>query len=249
MIEPVSVDIEIASLPEAVWPYLTVDERIGRWFADTTGLQASDRFRFDFGDGDYFVGEVTERREASVLGLTWRFMGIGPTYEIRFELATCAIGTRVSVTDRGSTSVEEAQSLREGWMDFLARLEQAVSTGRVTRYEWSETISATALVGQDAARIVAIVSEPPWWDARFPGADLSVSRIPGGVAAELRDPAWRGTSTRAELTVERRAGTVMLQVRHEGWARLPIEIRLAERRRVAGLWAVSLAQLEATVAN
>ena len=76
-----------------------------------------------------------------------------------------------------------------------------------------------------------------------------MARIPGGVAAELRDPAWRGTSTRAELTVERPAGVAMLQVRHEGWARLPIEIRLAERRRFARLWASTLAQLEASVAS
>jgi hypothetical protein len=176
-------------------------------------------------------------------------MGIGPTYEIRIELATCAIGTRVTVSDRGAISEEEARSLREGWIDFVTRLENAISTGRVTRYQWSETINATALVGQDAARVIASLSEQPWWAARFPGAELSVSRIPGGVAAEFRDPAWRGTSTRAEIAIERHTGMAMLQLRHDGWARLPIEIRLAERRRFAARWADCLAQLEASAAS
>jgi len=170
MIEPVTVDIEIPAPPEAVWSYLTVGELIGRWFADCAGLHARGRFRFEFGDGDYFVGEVTDWQEARALGLTWRFMGIGPTYEIRIELAPCALGTRVAVSDRGATSAEEARSLREGWMDFLTRLVQSMSTGRVTRYEWSDAISATALVGPDDAQVIAMVSEVPWWGARFPGA-------------------------------------------------------------------------------
>lgn len=249
MIEPVSVHVVIPSPTEAVWPYVTVDELVGRWFADSTGLRRSGAFRFEFGDGDYFVGQVTEWQEARALGLTWRFMGVGPTFEIRIELAPCAIGTRVTVTDRGAVTVAEAQSLREGWTDFLMRLEKTISTGRVTRYEWSETISATALVGYDGAQLASLLTDKPWWNARFPGADVAVTRIAGGASIEVRDPAWRGASTSAHVTLERHEGMALLQIRHEGWAELPAEIRLSERRRFAGLWARTLAELETTAAN
>lgn len=252
----VRVHTVIGERPEVVWPYLTVDELVGRWFADSTGLNrapgdAGSRrpFRFEFGDGDFFAGEITEWREPRVLGLQWRFMGIGPAYDIRIELVPFESGTRVTVTDRGASSASEAQSLHEGWIDFLGRLEQCISTGRVTRYEWSETISVTALIGHEGERIAALLREQPWWESRFPGVQFVASRRPTAIAIEFRDPAWRDASTRAEVTVETHRGEACLQVRHEGWTALPPDMRIPERRRFATLWADTLAQLEARASN
>jgi uncharacterized protein YndB with AHSA1/START domain len=255
-IPPVSVHIVIAAPPEAVWPYLTVDELMGRWFADSAGLGRSrddvasrHAFRFEFGDGDFFAGTVTEWRAPHVLGLRWRFMAVGPAYDIRLELVPCESGTRVTVTDIGASSASEAESLREGWTDFLARLEKCIRTGQVTRYEWSETISATALVREDDEEIAALLSQPSWWEARFPGMELMLAAVPTGVAVEFRDPAWQGASTRAEITVESDPGGRRLQVRHEGWTRLPPDRRIPERRRLAKRWAGTLMRLEASVSN
>jgi uncharacterized protein YndB with AHSA1/START domain len=255
-IREVSVHVVIARPPEAVWPYLTVDELVGRWFADSAGLgggrgdhAARRAFRFEFGDGDFFAGNVTEWREPRVLGLHWQFMGIGPVYDIRIELVPCETGTRVTVTDAGASSASEAESLHEGWIDFLARLDKCISTGRVTRYEWSETISVTALVRRDEEAVAALLSQRPWWEARFPGAELRLAPLPTGVAVEFRDPAWQGASTRAEITVEADPGGLRIQVRHEGWTHLPPERRIPERRRLANLWASTLMRLEADLSN
>lgn len=255
-IRQVSVHVVIASPPEAVWPYLTVDELVGKWFADSAGLGgsrgdiASPRaFRFEFGDGDFFTGNVTEWREPRVLGLHWRFMGIGPVYDIRIDLVPCEAGTYVTVTDGGASSASEAESLHEGWTDFLARLEKCISTGRVTRYEWSETISVAALVRQDDEEIAALLRQQPWWEARFPGLELMLAPLPTGVAVEFRDPAWQGASTRAEITVESDFSGLRVQVRHEGWTRLPPDRRLPERRRLANLWAGTLMRLEADLSK
>ena len=74
----VSASIPIPHAPPEAWRDLTEGERLSCWFATSGDLRPGAPFQLDFGDGDFFVGEVTRWEEARCLGLEWRFMGLGP---------------------------------------------------------------------------------------------------------------------------------------------------------------------------
>jgi len=143
------------------------------WFADSAGLRPGGPFHAAFGDGDFFSGMVTEWDPPISLGLEWRFLGVGPSFDIRFSLLPVGDQTELTVTDRGAASVEEASGLREGWEDFLMRCEKLVRTGENSRYRWTETFGGTAYVTQGSA-VLPRLADRKLWRAFFPGANTSV---------------------------------------------------------------------------
>lgn len=242
----VSASVELPHPPSEAWKDLTRGARLGLWFADSGDLGPGGSFRFDFGDGDFFLGQVARWEPERALGLRWRFMGLGPTFQIRFDLSPGGGGgTKVEVEDRGSRTTAEADSLREGWQDFLQRLRRFAGTGTSCRYEWSQVIGTAALVGWSPPRVAQLLRDPTWWRAAFGGAEPGLSS-PGElqVSADLRDPAWAGAGTRAVATVKTAPEGAYLGVTHAGWESLPPALRIPERRRFAGLWAQALGQLE-----
>lgn len=241
----VSVSTELPHSPSEAWKDLTQGARLSLWFADSGDLGPGGSFRFDFGDGDYFLGQVTHWEPERALGLTWRFVGLGPTFQIRFDLSPRGGGTHVQVTDRGSRTPAEADSLREGWQDFLQRLQRFAGSGTSSRYEWSQTIGTAALAGSPPEQMVARLRDPTWWRSGFGGAEPALSS-PGErqVAAEFQDPAWGGARTRAVVTVEDSPGGAYVGVVHAGWTDLPQALQIPERRRFAGLWVGALGRLE-----
>src|SRR5205823_3337362 len=105
-----------------------------------------------FGDGDFFTGIVLNWEAPISLHLSWRFMGVGPEFEVRFSLLSQGEQTEVSVQDHGALTSEEAEGLHQGWEDFLMRLEQVIRTGQNSRYRWTEVISASSFAA-DAANL------------------------------------------------------------------------------------------------
>lgn len=240
-----SVTQLIADPPSEAWKDLTLGARLSRWFADSRDLAEEGAFRFDFGDGDYFAGEVTRWEPARALGLKWRFMGVGPAFDVRFDLAPHATGTEVKVEDRGSRTAAEADSLREGWRDFLQRLGTFAETKANSRYEWSPTIGTAALVNAPPPRVAKRLRDPAWWRGAFEGLEPALAASGDHqFTAELQDEAWAGKWTRAVVTVEPTQGGAYVGVTHAGWTELPENIQRAERRRFAGLWARALGALE-----
>ena len=65
---------------------LTTPGQLAKWFADTTHFAPAAPVRFDFGDGDFFRGEVVEWEPEIALGLRWKFVGHGPEYNVLFSL-------------------------------------------------------------------------------------------------------------------------------------------------------------------
>lgn len=241
----VTVPIELPHPPAEAWKDLTEGARLSLWFAQSGDLGPGGSFRFDFGDGDFFLGQVTRWEPERALGLEWRFMGLGPTFQIRFDLMPGGSGTKVQVEDRGARTAAEADSLREGWRDFLQRLRSFASTGANCRYEWSPTIGTAALVGSPPPRVAQLLRDPGWWRAAFGGAEPGLSS-PGElqVAADFRGAAWAGAGTRAVATVEAAPEGAYVGVTHAGWESLPPSLQIPERRRFAGLWAEALGRLE-----
>jgi uncharacterized protein YndB with AHSA1/START domain len=228
---------------EQAWPYLVDGGLLSKWFADSQDLRPGARFRFAFGDGDFFSGIVTEWDEPVSLGLEWRFLDVGPSFDIRFSLLSLGEQTELSVQDRGAVSVEEACGLREGWEDFLMRCEKFVRTGENCRYRWTEVFGGSAHVADEPV-LQSRLRDPGLWRRFFNGSQITVGAGRRDLTLRFQDPAWDGASTEGELKFETRRGRPLLHVVHRGWAGLPQEIQVLERGRYAACWAAFLRQVE-----
>jgi uncharacterized protein YndB with AHSA1/START domain len=235
----------VLSLPPLeVWQFLTRPELITDWFADCFHMEPGDPFIFDFGDGDFFAGDVVEWVAPEKLHLQWKFAGIGPRFDIVFTLQAANGATILTVTDTGSMSVEEAEGLTEGWADFLSRLESRVRTGEPARYRWSQTIGIAALLDEDVAEVRATVFDPAWLEASFGGSATVVSATDRELRLRFRGDSWRGSETAATVTLDRIEGKTYLGVVHTGWTELPEAQQIAERARFAMRWRDALGKLE-----
>jgi uncharacterized protein YndB with AHSA1/START domain len=231
---------------ESCWPFLSDRMLVASWFADVDRIEAGRPFRFDFGDGDFFSGTIDSIELPTSLSLTWRFMGVGAPSRITFYLAPSGSQTEITVVDCGEYTDEGLADLREGWVDFLGRLETRIRTGQLARYLWSPEISTGALLDA-AARPVPLLARSEWWTSAFPGASVSVESAPA--AAEIRaafsHPDWDGVTTCAVVRCSARRDGLGVSVRHSGWDALPAPDQVTMRSHFATLWAEALRGLEA----
>jgi len=228
------------------WDCLTQPSLIEKWFADADRFEPGKEFSLGFGDGDFFVGAIKEWRKPELLRLVWRFLGVGPEFEISFGLTPVTEAeTALTVTDYGALIPEEAQSLREGWEDFLSRLVKFIETGKSTRFRWSETISVGAvlqsLTGNERLREM---SDHGWWRELFPDALLSFKENDGLFGINFQAESWSGITTEASIQTSQFEFGSYMAVNHAGWANLPETQQVSERSRYAGLWHCGLRALE-----
>ena len=233
-----------------VWRLLTSGRALSRWFAESEDLRPEGDFRFDFGDGDHFTGQVVKWQEAVTLGLRWRFWSVGPAFDVRFELAEGGDGTtEVTVTDRGARSQGEADELKAGWEDFLVRLAQHAHTGARCRYRWTESISACAFAPWPPPAMVAALGEGQWWAERFPtGQRLIPPDDERTVRIGVLHPQEPDRLTVARLVAQPHERGTRVQLTHTGFAGMPGDRQVARRRQAALLWAAALAEMESSVA-
>jgi len=230
--------------PDEVWKYLTDGTLLSQWFADTEGLQPDADFVFAFGDGDFFSGRVIEWHEPTSLGLSWKFMGVGQTSRIDYSLQALGGSTFLTVRDHGALTPDEAGGLDEGWDDFLGRLIRRIETGQSTRYRWSETIGASAFLGNTTSIDVDDFDDK-WWQTNFPGIQVTLETVqPNARQFIVRDDGWGELVTTAKISVRHLPGGVYAVMSHEGWVNFPEVQQLAERRRFARLWERALQKLE-----
>jgi uncharacterized protein YndB with AHSA1/START domain len=234
----------LAASPERAWPYLVDGALLSEWFADSGDVRPGGRFNFAFGDGDFFSGSVKEWDPPVSLGLEWRFLDVGPRFDIRFSLLPVGEETEITVQDRGAASPGEAVGLREGWDDFLMRCERIVRTGERSRYRWTDVFGGTAFI-EDGPETLSRLEHLESWPDYFPGTGITVRNgTPGRLAMVFHDPAWASVATCGELKVSARLGRCCLHLTHRGWEDLPAEIQVAERRRYAAHWARLLKDIE-----
>jgi uncharacterized protein YndB with AHSA1/START domain len=243
-----------ASLDDT-WRCLTAPAIVSEWFASTESIGPDGPVLFDFGDGDFFAGRVTDWQPRAGLRLDWRFWDVGPSYDIRYLLTRAGEGTQVTVTDTGAGTEEEAASLCEGWDDFLTRLRHRAETGQACRYRWTDTIGSTCFA-EDVAALRARLADAAWWRARFPGAHLTLRSEEAGraghdaaYALEMTAPDWHGIVTQARVRFDSHLDRSCLRVTHTGWAALPHDIQVGIRRRQAERWRDFLAAVEAEFAS
>ncbi len=232
---------------EHAWACLTEPAKLTSWFGDTDSISVGSTTRFDFGDGDYFIAEVLELNRPTDIHMSWRFMGIGQTFTVRVLLSPHSEGTEVTVIDHGSLTVEEVDSLREGWDDFLMRLSQFVDNGGWVRYEWSQTIGISVILGSRARRpFPTEMVDSAWLTKHFPDAEFEIERPDENILTlRFGERSWAGKQTEALLESRALApDRLYLGVVHKGWENLPADSCLRERRRYAGLWREVMAAFE-----
>lgn len=228
----------------SVWALLTEPSLLSRWFADCARLAPGEEFRFEFGDGDYHRGRVTEWSPGKALGWRWSFLDLGPDFDLRFTLLRRGQGTELSITDRGALTLPEAECLRLGWHEFLERLEKTIRRDTPARFAWRKMISFTGRVAAPRADIVAALTDPAWYAAAFPGAQARVEpAAERRLVGTLGHPDWSQAQTRLDLTFEPVDGTDYLFAIHEGWDELPPAVAAAERRAFVPRWQHAMAEL------
>ena len=250
--EPITVVKEkfIPAGIDDVWRYLTDGILLTQWFATTDGLRPNGGFVFDFGDGDFFSGEVVQWQEPTRLGFTWKFLGVGQTSRIDYSLQSEGDSTFLILRDHGASTPEEAVGLDEGWDDFLMRLTRRIETGEPCRYRWSETFGGAAFLGSDSP-VTVDDFDYEWWGQNFPGIPVTPDPVQPSASNEkrfiVRDDtwaAWGDLTTTVTIRVRRMPGGVWASVSHVGWTRFPESEQVGERRRFARLWENTLRRLE-----
>ena len=236
--------IAVAAPIDVCWRYLTEPDLIAKWFADVIGdFRVNCCHEFHFGDGDFFACGTSAMEAPTHLAMWWRFMNAGWTSEIDFQLAETPAVTDVTVTDCGNYSTRAAQELSEGWDDFLGRLDRAVRTGENSRYRWSEVIGTGAAVAAPPEAVRQFFAPPDL----FPDSLVHVEEREGNLALEFENDAWSGHRTQASVRITTGDRGTSISVSHGGWLELPEEIRISERKRIAGQWATVVGRLESTL--
>lgn len=232
-----------------VWDYLTKPRLLARWFADTERFVAGESFRFSFGDGDFFVGEVEDWEPNISLGVNWKFVGIGPSYRVHFSILPRKKGTEISVQDRGALTLDEAECLRVGWSEFLMRLEKAVTLGQNARFKWRKAINFTINLRQDAlAYAMKALADRGWYSETFQGGRVNFDLIDSDrILATYSAALWGLAETTIRIKHERIAADEYLFVAHEGWQNLPSAQGEMERRRYVSLWLAGVSSMTSSL--
>jgi hypothetical protein len=216
---------------------------VAQWFGDVDRLGPRQSFEFRMGDGDFFRGRITRWKQPALLRLEWRFLGIGPRFEITHRIDPAPNQHSILTTaDQGAPTAAYARSLADGWNDFHDRLERFLYTGQSARFDWSPVFEATVILrrARHDGR-PAELDSVEWLQAVFPDAALAAQHDGTWI---LHEPSWGSARTRAGFRVEPSALGTVLSVAHDGWSALPEPQRLVERRRYAALWQRALERLE-----
>jgi uncharacterized protein YndB with AHSA1/START domain len=229
--------------PAEAWAFVSERPLLARWFADVDRFELDAPFRADFGDGDFFSGSVQEWEPGVALGLRWRFMGLGPEYDVRFSMLRRKSGTELSVVDRGALTTEEAECLRVGWSEFLMRAQKTIERQVPARFSWRKIINLVGVMGEHERRIWQVVCDPSWYRDQLSGLSASVvARTDAEMRLSVRGDGWNA-DTDVRLERRRIGGVNYLLMWHEGWGRLPERIGRAERRHIVESWLAGLTQL------
>lgn len=241
----VKQQIEIQRAPHELWQLLTEPENLKQWFADVERADASGAINLSFGDGDFFSARLETFNAPHHLGIVWKFMGLGPSYEINFFLGANDRGTRLDVEDAGALTIEEAASLTCGWQDFLERLQRFASTGENSRYQWSREISITADLGSEKDPSESLCFLDDNRSRYFPVSTVNRLRNETVFSSwSFTEKHWAGETT-VTASLQESGSKNYLTVTHEGWeAALPSPENVAARRRYAQMWRELLLQLE-----
>jgi len=243
----VTAQRQIPAPVETVWQYLTEPSKLARWFADVEHLAPQAPFQFNFGDGDFFAGSVVEWDSNIVLGMLWKFVGVGPEFHVRYSLLRRKLGTELSIQDRGAITIEEAECLRVGWSEFLMRLEKAIVKDVETRFLWRKAINFTIIVDPaQKARLMSDLKDAQWYENNLSRVQARTqSATENEIRALVTHENWGDAETLLKINLKNIRGIDYLLVAQEGWGGLPASIAESERRSFLPRWLHAVSQYAA----
>lgn len=263
----VSVHVELPVGVEEAWRTLVAPEAVRHWWGELSGeVVAGARVRLDFADGDFFDIDVTRLEPPSTLEFRWRFLGIGPSCGVRWQLEGRSGTTRVDVSDaQAGRSAEESQELGTGWADFIERYRSHLATGADTRYPWREGLDGSIEVPHAPRWLFDAEVRPKW----LPLRQETMLEVAGGEPTDANQP-WclrvervvrprptrlvvlLGAMDRPPLSTCRlelipTSGGGSLSFVHHGWQQLLAESddRREARSRLARTWIDTLVRARA----
>lgn len=231
-------EVTISEKPERVWNLLTDPAEISKWFADVEPAEKNGFVNYSFGDGDFFETRTTVSQAPDYLEWEWKFMGLGPSYQIKFSLAERDAKTVVKVEDFGSITESEAESLTEGWLDFFERLKSYAESGKNSRYLWSQDMSLSAWLPENIEdqTISAFFSDQDW-QREFPEAEIKqLASTENRSIWHLKEKHWKAETT-VTASLRNIQSKKYITISHDGWEEiLELPLNVAQRRRYAGMW-------------
>lgn len=231
-------EVTISEKPEMVWNLLTDPTEISKWFADVEPAEKNGFVNYSFGDGDFFETRTTGSQVPGYLEWEWKFMGLGPIYQIKFSLTERNAKTVVKVEDVGSITESEAESLTEGWADFFERLKSYAESGENSRYLWSQDISLSAwLPALPQDQTISSVFSDRNWHGKFPEAQIKqLESTENRSVWLLKEQDWKAETT-VTASLRNIESKKYLTISHDGWEEiLQLPLNVAQRRRYAGIW-------------
>jgi uncharacterized protein YndB with AHSA1/START domain len=261
----VKVTVQVSAPFDKVWQSLTDADVVAEWFGDlSSDLQSGGSAVLDFGDGDFFALESIALSPPNMIEYDWKFLGIGPTDSITWRIEPNERGCLVTVEDVEPRRTREAAlSLREGWLDFTARLVAFHATGQNARYDWRHDLDVGLPIKGTAEQVWVSLFAPAvqtqWlpfkssiqWGACAAVVDAAapdticfdqVTWQPAQRAEfQVRSDRWqKPTTCRIELTP--RNDETLVYVSHNGWEYISDNRseQLKQRKRFCELWIASL---------
>lgn len=231
-------EVTISRTREIVWSLLTDPNEISKWFADAEPTGKPEFVNYSFGDGDFFETRTLVSQAPDYLEWEWKFMGLGPSYQIKFSLAENDGKTVVKVEDFGSITESEATSLTEGWMDFFGRLKSYAESGENSRYLWSQEISLSAWLPEKIKNpTISSVLPVQNWQSEFPEAEITQLESDANRSVwSLKCKDWRA-ETKVTASLRNARSKNYLTIYHDGWEDiLELPLNVAQRRRYADAW-------------
>ena len=258
----------IPAPPEVIWQAITDPFSLKQWLISCTG-SLEDVTRdcvLDFEDGDFFLTRPKIVNAPHLLEWRWRWLGIGPSWTVRWHLEAVPGGTRVTVVDEAFNPPSRTGHYRgEGWPEILDILAAFVRTN--TNYRWpcrsqSYVLTELPMTVYGAWDRLFEPSGLKWWMHVFTGeiakgetvtihmgdatgtVEMTVHEltpptynVPPFIAFSFKRPFWP-TSVPGRLFLEPAGwGASILQVFQTGWENIGPALQLHERQVIVGFWA------------
>ena len=261
----------------AIWPCLTVPDRLAGWIGEADlELAREGALSLKTWNGDVFRGRVIAAVPTARLELAWRPFDFDPESRVTWRIAGDGPGSRLTVTHDSLRSREERDHARLFWRDSLDALAR-FADGKVPSPEWGGThpVTVRAFLPRTAADLWPVLSTASglakWvanveqFDAQPGGAFRFRSRYRGqdvveqGAVQEIVPESrlklsweWVGEGwtapTELLFALEPEGGGTSLLISHSGFERIDSGKGADARRNYASGWAEVLSDLKRLVA-
>ena len=124
---------------EEIWRAMTEPARLKSWLAACHGslMDTGRECVLDFEDGEFFLCRPTLVQPQERLEFLWRWLGIGPARQVRWQLESTQTGTAVTATEEAVNPPNDWRSWHgDGWPGILDQLAAHLRTGTEWRWPW-----------------------------------------------------------------------------------------------------------------